>query len=543
MIRLLWMLSLLLTGTTVKAQFSPGKLAAPHAALEGMENCVACHEPGRQTTEERCLACHTEIVEAMRADRGLHTEKERQGKDCALCHSDHHGRSFELVHWPEGIGNFDHGRTAFLLQEAHAALECRECHNPTYVRKDFAEAHQAFNPERGYLGLDRSCTGCHQDPHREELGSTCIECHSARSWQALPGFDHARAWPLEGAHVSVECGQCHFFPPDLPEAQRVEGARRWRGIPAGSCTECHNDPHENRLGSRCLDCHSLWSFRDAGEVFDHSLTAWPLRGAHEGVACEQCHGAENRDLRPAFASCTDCHGRPHGGQFLEGEPRITACTLCHDEAAWRPADYGLAEHAEHGWPLEGAHGAVPCALCHVAGDSGGPVRWRGVERECAACHASPHEEEESFLSCAECHGSEEWSVRSFDHDGTAFPLEGAHGSVGCGECHWAEDEPRVPLRGLALDCAGCHQDPHRGQFAESVPQGCVLCHGNEHFVPTVFDHDSMSRYALDGAHRALACAACHHQEQDEQGLFVRYRPLGTDCSDCHGGSPKKTEKP
>ncbi len=48
------------------AQLSPGDLARPHAGLEGMANCVSCHELGEGPSDRLCLDCHAEIDQACR---------------------------------------------------------------------------------------------------------------------------------------------------------------------------------------------------------------------------------------------------------------------------------------------------------------------------------------------------------------------------------------------------------------------------------------------------------------------------------------------
>ncbi len=45
------------------AQISPGALSSPHSHLEGISNCTQCHELGNKVSDNKCLACHTEITE------------------------------------------------------------------------------------------------------------------------------------------------------------------------------------------------------------------------------------------------------------------------------------------------------------------------------------------------------------------------------------------------------------------------------------------------------------------------------------------------
>jgi hypothetical protein len=101
-------------------------------------------------------------------------------------------------------------------------------------------------------------------------------------------------------------------------------------------------------------------------------------------------------------------------------------------------------------------------------------------------------------------------------------------------------------------CAACHQDVHAGQFAARMAKGgCEICHRNEDWHETKFDHNT-ARFALVGAHQKAACGKCHPRENISANLmqaasgaqmppvnrvlptdFVRYRPLAFRCADCH----------
>ncbi|HEY6572455.1 MAG TPA: hypothetical protein VI198_03980, partial [Candidatus Eisenbacteria bacterium] len=54
-----------------RAQVSPGPLAAPHAELDALTKCFACHSRS-ETMAQRCLDCHTEIAWSRSQRRGLH---------------------------------------------------------------------------------------------------------------------------------------------------------------------------------------------------------------------------------------------------------------------------------------------------------------------------------------------------------------------------------------------------------------------------------------------------------------------------------------
>lgn len=85
------------------------------------------------------------------------------------------------------------------------------------------------------------------------------------------------------------------------------------------CIDCHDNPHGAQFDDRvdrgeCRSCHGIEAFVPA-EAFDHvTLPAFPLSGAHAGVACAKCHpertnadGKREVVYRPIAHQCQDCH--------------------------------------------------------------------------------------------------------------------------------------------------------------------------------------------------------------------------------------------
>src|SRR5690606_19311169 len=108
-----------------------------------------------------------------------------------------------------------------------------------------------------------------------------------------------------------------------------------------------------------------------------------------------------------------------------------------------------------------------------------------------------------------------WSrLLQFDHARTEFPLEGAHETVSCAECHRrADGVPNfegVEFASAPVRCAECHEDVHAGQFDEGDRKHeCSVCHTNVDWNPTRFDHSKYSVFVLDGAHENVTCGMCH----------------------------------
>jgi hypothetical protein len=533
----------MLTAAPARAQISPGPLSRPHARLGGSTHCLECHDPARGVSSTKCLACHARLRERIEAGRGLHA---RAGYDeCRTCHVEHQGEEYELVWWGDaGRESFDHRLTGHALEGRHRQLGCDRCHVPPVGPLDPATGGGTV--ARTYIGLATACSSCHVDEHHGQLaGSSCDSCHTQESWRPAPGFDHARtSWPLTGKHASVDCVRCHQTTQTDP-GRHDAVYRIFRGV-ATDCASCHEDTHRGRLGTRCEPCHATSGWRGALRAgFDHSRTDYPLEGRHAALACERCH-VPGRSLRMAHARCTDCHADAHVGQ-LAHRADGGRCESCHDVDGFRPARFGIDDHAETDYPLAGAHLAVACDRCHKTtvpprGKVGREtIQLRFASTRCAACHRDPHEDGVRRLvaesGCEGCHRVLSWHVVAFDHARTTYPLTGRHVAVACTGCHEETASGRAPaglrFAGVPRNCEGCHRDPHLGQFERAQAAACDRCHTTDDLRATRFDHDRDSAYRLDGAHARLECGACHRRETRGEQSFVRYRPLPTTCAGCH----------
>ncbi|HEX5718516.1 MAG TPA: cytochrome c3 family protein [Thermoanaerobaculia bacterium] len=471
------MLALFLASAPLAAQLSPGKLSQPHAKLEGSANCLKCHQAGQGVAPSKCLDCHT----AIKSSR-LHARPEYRA--CQTCHIEHHGREFQLIDWgKKGQAGFDHRLTGWPLQGAHAKQACQSCHRPpkkTFLglsptcrschedehRGQFAQKacvschttaawkplvkldHSVFpltglhqkvacascHPGGQFKGIQhQSCSSCHKDPHQGRFGATCQQCHSTTGWKTT-GFDHSRTgFPLTGQHKTVACASCH-------KSGKLTKLAHQR------CTDCHKDPHQGRLGTSCQQCHSTTGWN--GAKVDHDRTRFPLRGAHQKVSCQSCH-TSGRSLRFAkFQACADCHKNVHAGQIAS-----SACESCHTLAGFSPSTFTMDRHQKTGFPLQGAHLAVPCISCHKKNASG-VVRFNWESTECQACHGDPHKGQLVQAGCQSCHSVQGWARVTFDHDRQSrFKLEGAHARLPCAKCHGKNP---VRFKPLPITCEGCH---------------------------------------------------------------------------------------
>jgi hypothetical protein len=462
----------------------PGPVIAAHAKFE--TDCRSCHVAFAKARQNAlCLDCHEEVAKDLKAAVGFHGKSPNVVKaDCASCHTDHQGRSADIVLLDKDT--FDHRLTDFPLHGAHQGVACGDCHGPEKLHREASS----------------QCSACHRpdDVHKGELGEKCATCHNEQDWRsAVTTFDHARStkYPLLGGHVGVACGLCH-------------ADRTFKSTPT-ACIDCHrdNDVHAGRNGSDCASCHSVQTWKT--QTFNHAReTDFPLLGEHARVTCVACHTSGDFKA-PVKRDCVGCHSGDDSHKGLNGGK----CADCHVPDRWSQVNFDHARSTT--FPLLGAHQDVACLGCHT-----GPVYTVRTETACVACHARDDAHARQLgTECGTCHTPVSWTEQvAFDHDLTRFPLIGLHTVVPCEACHVSKD-----FKGTASGCIDCHaeDDTHKGQLGPT----CAACHTPNAWNLWSFDHARQTDFALDGAHDALQCVACHTRPVADK------IQLSTRCADCH----------
>ncbi|MBX3462248.1 MAG: hypothetical protein KF830_03685 [Planctomycetes bacterium] len=567
--RLVNALAFSLAGVPDVAQFDHRLVGFEMAGVHLTLDCTRCHPHAEAEL----------VPEGQKRFLGL-------SRDCASCHDDPHQGRMQV-----GCATC-HGQDSFAersvpaheewlsLRGAHAGADCRTCHPA-----DTPQALERLRPGAHQSG--RQCADCHATPHSEPFvagnarlagvprAAVCRECHPLD----LPRFTDLRAsitpaqhahggFPLAAPHDEVVCAGCH--------APWQGYAERHPGRAPRDCAACHEDPHAGQFAggpfaAGCTACHAATHF--APPLFDrgqHERTALPLTGRHTEIDCHECHtdpGDEGaRRFRGTPSRCEQCHADAHAGRFAHASTRLAAvpqgaCAACHGTTAFAHVDHQAFDHAA--WtefPIDGAHAQIDCADCHrpqPAPDATGR-RFGRVPRHgdgfggCATCHGDPHQgafdgpnapaNVDGRTGCERCHDSVSFRVlpHGFDHGAfTGFPLQGAHAKLDCSACHArlpaADAVGRTWARAAGGGCADCHSDPHRGQFERLGRVDCSRCHKSANSFATLsFRHNLDSRFPLSEAHAKVACSSCHKPEPIEGVPVVRYRPLPTECVDCHG---------
>ena len=532
------LIALLTPAGGASGQISPGKLARAHKSLEGAAQCVQCHALSRAPMATSCLSCHKDVKAMIDTKRGYHARlspNERQS--CASCHPDHAGEDFSMIAWPgAGKTRFDHRQAGWALEGKHIEAKCEDCHTSKYATAPVA-ALSKRKSGTPWIGLETSCNSCHKsdDIHEGALKGGCDQCHTAKDWAPAPKFDHDDArYRLTGKHADAKCDACHKSSRlALKLSNTGEKIALYRPLAYAKCNDCHADPHKGRLKGSCSSCHETtnWDAIDRRD-FNHAATRYPLTGKHARVACASCHGKNNETPTPAFATCAGCHADVHRGEA----GRDRDCAACHRVAAFTPAAFSVADHARTAYPLQGKHTSTSCSACHTTAPATAAtrafVRLKMPATTCADCHEDAHAGQAAVRSavggCTNCHtveGFKPSTITVAAHARFRYALDGAHANATCAACH-ASDRRGLPLllgqTGRAkfafavgdTTCGTCHVDPHAGRYLSGgvrAALGCRACHSAATFRPSTVTVDAHQQlgYALEGAHRAVACAECH----------------------------------
>lgn len=411
----------------------------------------------------------------------------------------------------------------------HAEIpNCGACHPPLFSRQS----------------MDGLCMQCHTDIAAQkndsaslhgvllQNGLTCRNCHPDHRGPNAPTtqmdmatFPHEATGFALSAHQqrkdgqAFTCADCH-------------GQDISTFAPA-TCAECHqqDDPtflqaHTIEYGENCLACHD--GVESLGRSFDHRQTRFDLSGEHAKLRCAECHsGARARaDFQGAVADCASCHAKddPHNGQFG------TQCATCHSSQAWKPATF---DHNLSAFKLEGKHANAECADCHQNNV------FKGTPSDCASCHLKDDAHNGQFgTQCDSCHSPQGWKPATFDHNLSAFKLEGKHATTACADCH-----KNNVFKGTPTQCSACHSEPalHAGMF---VGQECSACHTAAAWSPA--QYNGPHSFPMNHGERNNRCVDCHQPTlnqwtcytcHDQNKVTRKHTKEGisnfSDCLRCH----------
>jgi len=451
---------------------SPGPLMQGHRELERAD-CLKCHELNKGVPDVKCLDCHKEIRKNVIEKSGYHGLMDKR---CISCHSDHKGKDFDST--KIDLQAFDHKLTGYKLAGKHATISCQECHQET--RAKMATRKNDIH----FIALPTSCAECHKkdDIHKfsgKYKTMACNECHTEKTWNKDVKFNHDKdtSYVLEGKHQELKCVDCH--------KNEKTGLYKYKfpELKDRQCLSCHEDQHKEKFGKKfqsgdCLQCHTMKSWKLT--KFDHDTTGYPLKGKHADVTCIDCHKQTDK------------------------------------------------------------------------ASLGKDLNYKGLRQDCLACHdnfhkfsAAPGRKIGELNTCTACHTEASWRS-SFDHNkDTAYKISGKHLGLKCNDCHTPNTAnkafrqynwPKLSEK----TCENCHRSPHKETFSkENLEKKCTDCHSDTGWrlsKGTKFDHDSLTRFPLEGKHREISCKSCHEVNTKEVYSFPSFDKKF--CIDCHAGPHK-----
>ncbi len=285
-------------------------LRGAHAAIP----CQDCHVGGNyQMSYSDCYQCHASNYN--NTSNPNHAANNFP-KDCASCHSQNA--------WTPAT--FDHSTTRFPLTGAHQAQPCNACHVNGNYNLTYSDCYQCHRSD-----YDATTNPDHK---ASQFSHDCSQCHSTSAWKPAT-FDHNNTnFPLQGAHVNLQCADCH-----------INGNYNLKYT---DCYQCHASDYNSatspadhsamNLDHDCSACHSQSAWNPASTFrSDHNVNApqgFPIyTGAKhkyqdEWNKCNECHTTNNT----ATYCCTTCHEHSNAVDLADKHKDVSgysyACTSC-----------------------------------------------------------------------------------------------------------------------------------------------------------------------------------------------------------------------
>jgi len=465
-------------------------------------SCAECHTNPASYNTFSCIDCHEHNQPDM---NDKHSDVGGYSYNSIACYECHPTGSSE--------GSFNHNTSIFPLTGAHLTTPCSECH------------------VSGFSGTPTECSACHSTVYNQStnpdhiklaIPNTCSNCHTTNpGWKPASFTIHSNYYPLTGGHATVadNCVLCHNG--------------NYNNTP-NACVGCHQNnynqttnPNHAAIGipTTCADCHTTnpgWS----PATFAIHNNYFPLTGGHVGIGCNSCHPGGNYSNTPN--TCVACHQNNYNqttnpNHAAAGIP--TTCADCHTtNPGWSPATFVI--HNTY-YPLTGAHTSVSCNSCHNG-------NYNNTPNTCVGCHQTNYNQTTNPnhaaigipTTCATCHTTNpDWHPATFPIHSNYYVLQGAHVSVDCYSCHHGN------YNSTPNTCYGCHQTDYNQtnnppHASAQFPTNCELCHTQNAWIPSTFQHDQQYFPIYSGKHEGewSLCADCHTNPNNYQ-VFS--------CIDCH----------
>ena len=280
---------------TERLDFDHEKTRYPLHGAHSKVKCDDCHKPENIKKEMPVFNYNSKAFpDGLSFTPKRYLMPEVNKDTCKTCHADVHSGQLDnkcmschtFDAWK--IQKFDHtSKTKYELLGKHQKVKCDECHKQIPFK--YVDEFKKKIPVIKYKPISQSCNECHKDVHRGEYGNRCQECHHEKDWKWTRDFH--KNFTLQGVHHSLECSDCH------KDGKKLSGLSR-------KCHMCHaKDDIHSETSPNCLDCHTQHYWEVSS--FKHSMTQFPLRGAHRVIECMECH--RNGTYKGLSTQCSTCH--------------------------------------------------------------------------------------------------------------------------------------------------------------------------------------------------------------------------------------------
>ena len=445
-------------------------------------NCFECHLNQQfDDTPDVCLGCHTQEWEE--SEIPPHNDAEFD-LDCEACHT-------ELVWAPS---TWDHDlESDYPLTGGHIGVSCELCHEVTPYSEQSADCYECHQPDYEATTEPNHLTAL--------IPTNCDVCHTTENWDSEEIDHNQTQFPLIGAHVELECLNCH-------EAGYILSTL---------CESCHMPEYTStstglgpdhevfEFSMDCQICHNQFSWSPSDFDHDPVITGYEIEGAHLELLPGDCFACHEDAIWSGISK--DCHVC-HQSNFVEttdpdhqtiGFPD-NLCETCHSQSVWVPSIFNHTNAIN------------PCETCHI-------IQYNSAVMP-------PHADAEFDTQCQTCHTTELWVPGTWDHSvETEFDIQGAHETLNCSVCHTS-----APYNTLVNECATCHQDnyeqttePDHAESGYPIPL-CESCHDQSVWQPSIFEHESTSE----------SCMTCHMVQYNATLAPPHLsQSFSTDCAFCH----------
>ncbi len=169
------------------------------------------------------------------------------------------------------------------------------------------------------------------------------------------------------------------------------------------------------------------------------------------------------------------------------------CEDCHESQDWNILR--SFDHSDTRFALKGQHQFIDCTICHTGTTLIEKHAFKETSSLCEDCHFDPHDARYGF-DCDRCHTANDWLDMNWRdaHDGTFFPLLGAHKLLDCFTCHRTLGANDAGIDRPDFECNSCHADRFEGVEAHEpfTTHYCEMCHNPFAWVPAQFQlHDAL----------------------------------------------------